>query len=133
MVIALWSSYGTGKYPKGFEYKGKGLIETREALAEYLKENVKEVFNPEEYDSEHYEREIRKAIRQSKCKCVCMKYGNHIKYYVETEHYLGYWELEEVDTNKLWIFGEYDGEEFIRHYKVNDKNMLIQIRKGEDD
>lgn len=133
MIIALWGSYGTGSYPKGFECKGKDFIEMRKALAEYIKENVKEVFNPEEYDEKHCEMEIHKAIRQSKCKCVCMKYKNHTKYYVEVERYLGYWELEELDTSKLWVFGEYDGAESIRYYKVTDNNRLIQVRKGEDD
>ena len=62
-----------------------------------------------------------------------MKYKNHTKYYVEVERYLGYWELEELDTSKLWVFGEYDGAESIRYYKVTDNNRLIQVRKGEDD
>lgn len=127
MKIALWGSYGSDKFPKGFKPNSKDLIEVRESLAAYIEKNITDTFDMEAYEYSERENKLREAIKDSKHKCVKVIVKGKIKYYVMVNNCLGYWELEDIDTSKLWQFGVYDGAEFINYFTVNDRNMLVKV------
>lgn len=129
MTLGLWGSYGNIKFPQGFECDAKeDFFEVRERLAEFLKKNTDEPIALEECNEPNLEKFLKDKIKASKHKCVAVKAKNRVQYYVLNAGILGYWELWDVDTSKLWAFSEYDGSEYITYYEIKANNRLVKIQ-----
>lgn len=131
MDLAIWGSYGNVKFPKDFILnRDEDIIESRKRLASFLKEQVKDDFVFEDYAIIEREKALKNKIKQSEHKCVKVKTNKGgIKYYVlNNDSLLGCWEIVNVDTSKLWLFGEYDGSESITYYEVGEENRLFRVR-----
>lgn len=126
MKVAIWGSYGVIRFPKDFDVnKEKDIIKSREELAKFLENNVKDRIVLEDYEESKRETELRRSIKESEHKCVIVKVREDIRYYVISKNrVLGFWYIFDIDTSKLWLFDEYDGLEYIRYYRLSENNRL---------
>lgn len=126
MKIALWKSYGDYGYPRGFN-KLTDNLESRIKLANYLENNTVEVEDMLKYSGPNV---LENALKYSNSGFIPLKLdrSNQIRYYVYVGSYIGYWCIEDVDTNKLWTIKNRDGSEYIRYYYIKEYNKLEELK-----
>lgn len=124
MKLALWGSYGTMNFPKGFNIDTKDGLAIRLELADYLLTHITALEDMSKYiDSEDF----AKAVKNSADNCLAVLYKNQVKYYTYADHLLGYWYVVDVDTSKLWLLDCYDGSEGIKYFEADSNNQLIEV------